>query len=121
MEERHSQMLRGKVCMVTGATSGIGKAMALGLAQQGATVILVARNQGKGEATRQEIRVKSDNDTVDLLLADLSSQQSIRQLAENFRQRYPQLHVLINNAGVYNLTRRETVDGLEMTFAVNQL
>ena len=107
--------------MVTGATSGIGKATALGLAQQGATVILVARNQGKGEATRQEIRVKSDSDSVDLLLADLSSQQSIRQLAENFKQRYSQLHVLINNAGVYNLTRRETVDGLEMTFAVNQL
>jgi NAD(P)-dependent dehydrogenase (short-subunit alcohol dehydrogenase family) len=113
--------MQGKVCMVTGATSGIGKATALSLAQMGATVVMVGRDRAKGEAVLREIKTKSGNEAVGLLLADLSSQESIRQLIESFRQRYTQLHVLINNAGVYMLTRRETVDGLEMTFAVNQL
>ncbi|MGH2495464.1 MAG: SDR family oxidoreductase [Ktedonobacteraceae bacterium] len=113
--------MQGKICMVTGANSGIGKATAMGLAQMGATVVMVSRDLARGEAAQREIKAKSGNDAVDLLLADLSSQQSIRQLAEHFKQRYSQLHVLINNAGVANLTRRETVDGLEMTFAVNYL
>src|SRR6266849_3509074 len=113
--------MQGKVCMVTGANSGIGKATALGLAQMGATVIMVCRDRGRGEAAQSEIKTQSGNDAVDLLLAELSSQQSIRQLVENFTQRYTQLHVLINNAGVFMLTRRKTVDGLEMTFAVNHL
>jgi NAD(P)-dependent dehydrogenase (short-subunit alcohol dehydrogenase family) len=113
--------MQGKVCMVTGANSGIGKATALGLAQMEASVVMVCRDHPRGEAAQSEIKAKSGNNAVDLLLADLSSQQSIRQLVENFKQRYTQLHVLINNAGVYMLTRRATVDGLEMTFAVNYL
>ncbi len=113
--------MQGKICIVTGANSGIGKATALGLAQMGATIVMVCRNQVKGEEAQNEIKEKSGNDAVDLMLADLSSQASIRQLAENFQQHYQQLHMLINNAGVANLTRRETVDGLEMTFAVNYL
>ncbi len=113
--------MQGKICMVTGANSGIGKATALGLAQMGATVVMVCRDRTKGEAVQNEIKTKSGNNAVDLLLADLSSQQSICQLAENFQQHYTHLHVLINNAGVFMLTRRETVDGLEMTFAVNHL
>src|SRR6266566_5870095 len=113
--------MQGKICLVTGATSGIGKETALGLAQMGATVVMVSRDRARGEAVQNEIKAQSGNDAVDLLLADLSSQQSIRQLAENFKQRYSQLHVLINNAGVAMLKRRETVDGLEMMFAVNQL
>jgi NAD(P)-dependent dehydrogenase (short-subunit alcohol dehydrogenase family) len=113
--------MQGKVCFVTGANSGIGKATALGLAQMGATVVMVCRDRTKGEDAQNEIKAKSGNEAVDLLLADLSSQQSIRQLVEDFKQRYSRLHVLINNAGVFNLARRETVDGLEMTFAVNQL
>ncbi len=113
--------MQGKICLVTGANSGIGKATALGLAQLGATVVMVCRDRAKGEAAQSEIKAKSGNQAVDLLLADLSSQQSIRQLAQDFKQRYSQLHVLINNAGVFNLTRHETVDGLEMTFTVNQL
>jgi NAD(P)-dependent dehydrogenase (short-subunit alcohol dehydrogenase family) len=106
---------------VTGANSGIGMATALGLAQLGATVVMVCRDRAKGEAAQSEVKAKSGNDSIDLLLADLSSQQSVRQLAQDFKQHYTQLHVLINNAGVYNFTRRETVDGLEMTFAVNVL
>ena len=113
--------MQGKICLVTGAMSGIGKATAMGLAQRGATIVMVVRDREKGEAVQREIKTKSGNEAVDLLLADLSSQESVRQLAENFLQRYTQLHVLINNAGMTSLRRRETVDGLEMTFAVNQL
>src|SRR6266516_6906856 len=113
--------MQGKICQVTGTNSGIGKATALGLAQQGATVVMVSRDAAKGEAARDELRAKSGNTSIDLLQADLSSQQSIHQLAETFKQRYTQLHVLINNAGGYYTQRQETLDGLEMTFAINYL
>src|SRR5256714_8787580 len=113
--------MQGKICMVTGANSGIGKATALALAQMGATVVMVCRDRARGEEARSEITTKSRNNAVDLLQADLSSQESIRQLVEHFKQRYTQLHVLINNAGAAFPGRRETVDGLEMTFAVNYL
>src|SRR5579864_6936569 len=92
--------MQGKICLVTGANSGIGKATALGLAQMGATVVIVCRDRTRGEAAQNEIKEQSNNQNVDLLLADLSSQQSIRQLAEQFKLRYSQLHILINNAGV---------------------
>jgi NAD(P)-dependent dehydrogenase (short-subunit alcohol dehydrogenase family) len=113
--------MHGKVCLITGATSGIGKATALGLARMGATVVMVGRDRARSEAVQSEIKAQSGNSAVDLLIADLSSQASIRQLARDFQQRYSQLHVLINNAGVYMFRRKETVDGLEMTFAVNYL
>ena len=114
--------MQGKICMVTGANSGIGKATALALAQMGATVVMVCRDRARGEEARSEITTKSRNNAVDLLLADLSSQQSIRQLVGNFQHHYTHLHVLINNAGAtFPGRRRETVDGLEMTFAVNYL
>jgi NAD(P)-dependent dehydrogenase (short-subunit alcohol dehydrogenase family) len=114
--------MQGKICMVTGANSGIGKATALALAQMGATVVMVCRDRARGEEARSEITTTSRNGAVDLLLADLSSQQSIRQLVENFQQHYTHLHVLINNAGAsFPGRRRESVDGLEMTFAVNYL
>src|SRR5436189_1146360 len=114
--------MQGKICMVTGANSGIGKATALALAQMGATVVMVCRDRARGEEARSEIITKSRNNAVDLLQADLSSQQSIRQLVEHFQHHYTHLHVLINNAGAtFPGRRRETVDGLEMTFAVNYL
>jgi len=114
--------MQGKICMVTGANSGIGKATALELAQMGATVVMVCRDRARGEEARSEITTTSRNNAVDLLLADLSSQQSVRQLVETFQHHYPHLHVLINNAGAtFPGRRRETVDGLEMTFAVNYL
>jgi len=119
---RVNSSMQGKICMVTGANSGIGKATALELAQMGATVVMVCRDRAKGEEAQNEITTKSRNNAVDLLLADLSSQQSIRQLVENFQHHYTHLHVLINNAGAaFPGRRRETVDGLEMTFAVNYL
>ena len=113
--------MQGKVCLITGANSGIGKATVLGLAQMGAMVVMVCRDRARGEEAQREIKMKSGNDAVDLLIADLSSQQSIRQLADTIRQRYPHLHVLINNAGAGFTQRQESVDGVEMTFAVNYL
>src|SRR5947199_1215835 len=113
--------MHGKICMVTGANSGIGKATALALAQMGATVVMVCRDRARGEQARSEITTTSRNTAVDLLLEDLSSQHSIRHLVETFQHHYTHLHVLINNAGVAFPGRRETVDGLEMTFAVNFL
>ncbi len=113
--------MQGKICMVTGANSGIGKVTALELAKMGATVVMVCRNRAKGEETQREIQQQSGNDAVDLMIADLSSQQAIRQLAQEFQQRYSHLHVLVNNAGGAVPQRQMSVDGIEMTFAVNYL
>jgi retinol dehydrogenase-14 len=116
-----AQPIRGKTCLITGSNSGIGKATALGLARLGATVVMVCRDQRKGEAAQAEIKTKSGNPAVDLLIADLSSQQAIRQLAREVTERYPQVHVLLNNAGVSPNHRTLTVDGIETTLAVNHL
>lgn len=113
--------MQDKICMVTGSNAGIGKATALGLARQGATVVMVCRSRERGAATQAEIKQKSGNDEVALLLADLSSQAQIRQLAAQFKQSYKQLHVLVNNAAVVPHERELTVDGLEMQWAVNHL
>lgn len=113
--------MQGQICMVTGANAGIGKQTALELARQGATVVLVARNRERGEAARADIIAKSGNSHVELLQADLSSQDSIHGLSESFKARYDRLNVLVNNAGVYLSRREESIDGLEMTFAVNHI
>ena len=114
-------MVNGKICLITGANSGIGKVTALELAKMGAKVVMVCRNQSKGEAAMSEIKAKSGNKSVKLMLADLSSQRSIHRLVENFKSKYRQLHVLINNAGGIIGKRLLTEDGIEMTFAVNHL
>ena len=113
--------LTGKVCIVTGANDGIGKATALGLARMGATVVMVCRNRERGESALAEIAAKTGSQDLDLLIADLSSQGSIRKLAGTLASRYPRLNVLINNAGAITPRRRLTVDGLETQFAVNHL
>jgi NAD(P)-dependent dehydrogenase (short-subunit alcohol dehydrogenase family) len=118
--EKHGAMGE-KVCLITGATSGIGKATAMGLANMGASVVMVGRDRGRGEAALGEVKGKSANASVDLMLADLSSQQDIRRLADEFTEAYPRLDVLINNAGVIRSKRVMTADGLETTFAVNHL
>ena len=107
--------------MVTGANSGIGKATAMGLAEMSATVILVCRSKEKGEAALSEMREKSGNNSLDLMLADMSSMQSVRQLASEFRRKYDRLHVLVNNAGLFMFTRTTTGDRLETTFEVDYL
>ncbi len=120
MEESNVDMT-GKVCLITGANSGIGKATALGLAKLDATVVVVSRDKDKGEAALLEIRTRSGNKSVDAMVADLSSQDSVRELAHDFTARYKKLHVLVNNAGVFLPKRVPTVDGLEATFATNHL
>jgi NAD(P)-dependent dehydrogenase (short-subunit alcohol dehydrogenase family) len=99
-----------KTCIVTGATSGIGKATALDLARRGATVVLICRNRQKGEATVREIQEITQRTSIDLLIADLSSQQQVRAVVAEFTNNYTQLHVLINNAGAMFPKRSESVD-----------
>ncbi len=113
--------MKGRTCVVTGANSGIGKATATGLARQGAHVVMVSRDGPRGEAAQAEIQSVTGNPSVDLLLADLSSQTAVRTLAAEITSSLDSLHVLVNNAGVLVSPRVETVDGLEYTFAVNHL
>ncbi len=114
-------MMHNKIALVTGANAGMGKVIATELARQGATVVMVARNHRKGEEARAEIAEVTGNSSVDLLVADLSSQQSVRQLAQAFQQRYAHLHVLVNNAGAHIQQREVSVDGIEMNLAINHL
>ena len=113
--------LTGSVHMVTGANSGIGKATATQLAERGAAVVMVCRSRERGRAAQEDVRLKSGSSRVDLMLADLSVQQQIRDLTARFRQQYDRLDVLVNNAGLYLSERQESADGIEMTFAVNHL
>lgn len=111
----------GKTCLVTGATSGIGKEIASGLAGMGATVVLVGRSRERCEAALQEIRAKTNDAKVSCLVADLSSQASVRQLAKEYADTHRRLDVLVNNAGAFLAKRATTVDGMEYTLAVNHL
>lgn len=113
--------MQGKVCLITGSTSGIGKVTARELAAMGATVVMVCRNRTKGEAVLAEIKAASGNKQITLIVADLSSLAEVRRAADEFKQKYTQLHVLINNAGGINAERKVTPDGLEYTFATNYL
>ena len=108
-------------CLITGASSGIGKATAIGLGRMGARVVIVCRDPARGKNALDEIRTQSGSQLVELMIADLSSIRNIRDLAGAFISRYPRLDVLINNAGVVMRRRQTTEDGLEMTFAVNHL
>lgn len=113
--------MQGKVCLVTGSNSGIGKVTARELARMGATVVMLCRNRAKGEVAQAEIQAATGNQHVTLIVADLASQAEIRRAAAEFLQQYNQLHVLIHNAGGINNTRKLTPDGLETTFAINHL
>ncbi len=109
----------GKICLVTGATDGIGKVTARVLAERGATVVGVGRDPAKIEATLAE--VGHTPGSLEFLTADLSSQAQIRALAAEFKRKYDRLHVLVNNAGALFSSYRESVDGIELTFALNHL
>ncbi len=113
--------MAGKICMVTGATAGIGLATARELARRGATVIVVSRNRGRGSQVAEAIQRETGNPSVDFLCADLSSQAEVRGLARAFLARHNCLHVLVNNAGAMFALRRESADGIEMTLALNHL
>jgi NAD(P)-dependent dehydrogenase (short-subunit alcohol dehydrogenase family) len=116
----HHGQMEHRTVVVTGATSGIGRAAAEGLARLGATLLLVARDQGRGEQTIVEIE-QIAAPPPELYVADLSSQRSIRGLAADLRARHERLDVLVNNAGPLFGERRLSEDGLEMTFALNHL
>jgi NAD(P)-dependent dehydrogenase (short-subunit alcohol dehydrogenase family) len=109
------------ICLITGATEGVGKATALELARKGFVVVLGARNAVKANAVKAEITALSGNPDIDYLIGDLSSLRQVRELAETFRQRYPRLDVLVNNAGIFAPTRVLTEDGFETTHQVNYL
>ena len=114
--------MHGKVCLVTGANSGIGRVAALGLAERGAAVVLVCRSEERGAPVLDEIERQGQGGTATLLTADLSSQRQVRAAAAAFRDCFDRLDVLINNAGVARRgTRLVSEDGLEATFAVNHL
>lgn len=113
--------MKNKTCLITGANSGIGLETARGLAQRGARVVMVCRDLRKGEAARRDIMATTGNGMIDLLIADLASLSSVRQLAEQVNARYPQLHVLIHNAGLMSKHREVSADGFEMQFAVHHL
>ncbi len=113
--------MKGQTCLITGANSGIGKVMALEIAKEEAKVVMVCRSKERGEAARQEIVNESHSKSVELMLADLSSMQEVRNLAKEFKRNHDSLHVLINNAALWPNKRMLTVDGLEMQFAINHL
>jgi NAD(P)-dependent dehydrogenase (short-subunit alcohol dehydrogenase family) len=113
--------MKDKICLITGATNGIGQAAATALAKLGATVIIAGRSKERAKATVESIKTETGNLNVDYLLADLSIQSQVRQLAAEFKARYERLDVLVNNAGVINFRRQVSADGIEMNFAVNHL
>ena len=113
--------MTGKTCVLTGATSGIGRETAVALAGLGARLALVCRDRGRGEDAVAEIAARTGNRDVVLHLADLSSQRDVRRVAAEILAAHPQIHVLVNNAGVVNLRRTLTEDGLETVFATNHL
>jgi retinol dehydrogenase 12 len=108
------------ICLITGATDGIGKFTALKLAGKGFRIVIASRNQAKAERAKAEIQAVGRGD-VDYLIADLGSLRDVRSLAEEFKRRFPRLDVLINNAGIFAPARRETVDGFEASYQVNYL
>jgi NAD(P)-dependent dehydrogenase (short-subunit alcohol dehydrogenase family) len=110
-----------RIIMVTGATAGIGLATARGIAQHGATVIIVGRSLERSRAAVEQIKEETGNPHVDFLLADLSLQSDIRRLAAQVQERYARLHVLVNNAGGLFLNGQVSLDGIEMTLALNHL
>jgi len=113
--------MAGKVVLITGATDGIGKQAAKELAAMGAQVVIAGRSRERCEQTKQEVRAFSGSDRVDYLLADLTSMAEIAAMGDAFLARYERLDVLMNNAGAGFLTRGESVDGFERTFALNHL
>ena len=113
--------MNGKVCLITGATSGVGRATASDLAEMGATVIGVGRDSIRCAEVSSEIRKSSGNPSVEFLVADLSNQDQVRQLVRDFKTRYERLDVLINNAGAFFLRRKLSPQGIEMTWALNHL
>jgi NAD(P)-dependent dehydrogenase (short-subunit alcohol dehydrogenase family) len=120
-KEENMGEMDGKLVLITGATNGIGKVAALELAKKGATVVIVGRNPAKTSATVAELKDQSRNPNIEMIVADLSSMAEVRKVADAFKAKHSRLDVLINNAGAVFSRRKKTVDGYEMTFALNHL
>jgi len=113
--------MKGKTCLITGATSGIGKETALALARMGAAIVFTARDENRGKAAKKELVDQSGNNDIDYVFCDLSSLQSVKECSQIFRSSHSRLDVLINNAGIWEKERKLSKDGIELTFAVNHL
>jgi NAD(P)-dependent dehydrogenase (short-subunit alcohol dehydrogenase family) len=113
--------MEGKVCLVTGGTSGIGRAAAVELARRGAIVVIVGRDPDRCAAAALAMQDEARHGHVEPIAADMSSQREVRRLAREFQQRHDRLDVLINNVGAFYALRRESADGFEMTFALDHL
>ncbi|MDR4987575.1 MAG: SDR family oxidoreductase [Bacteroidales bacterium] len=113
--------LNEKNVMITGATSGIGRVTALDIAGRGPRLILPVRNMEKGEVLKNDIQKQTGNTQVELMHCDLASMNSIRQFAADFIKKHDRLHLLVNNAGLWEVKRKESADHIEMNFAVNHL
>lgn len=121
MHASTSDTMTGRVCVITGANRGLGRATALGLARLGATVVLLCRDAERCARARDEIRRESGSERVSSVVTDLASLASVRAAAADVARRHSAVHVLVNNAGVNRLRRGSSADGVEMTFAVNHL
>ncbi|UCF50137.1 MAG: SDR family oxidoreductase [Thermoplasmatales archaeon] len=113
--------MKNKIALITGATSGIGKETAIGLAKLGATIVFTTRDNSKAEKTKKEIILKTGNENINILYCDLASFESIKNCCKEFKSKYKKLHVLINNAGVWDFKKRISKDGIENIFATNYL
>jgi len=116
-----TNFMKGKIIIITGANSGIGKETAISLAKMGAKIVMLCRNEKRGQEALEEIKKKSSSGNVELILADLSNQESIYSAVNQFKSKYDHLDMLINNAGLILKERKLTLDGYETTFAVNHL
>ena len=113
--------LSERICLVTGANSGIGRETALGLAKSGATVLVVARDRSKGEVAVSEIKKASGSKNIALFTAELTNIGEMNTLLADVKDRYGKLNILVNNAGAIFGERKTTEEGLELTFATNHL
>ena len=113
--------MNGKTILITGASAGIGLQSAIGLAKLGAEVVMVGRDEARTAQAAELVKSQTGNQSVSYLLADLSSLKDVRKLAQEFKDKYKKLDVLLNNAGAIFLTRKVSVDGYEMSLALNHL
>jgi NAD(P)-dependent dehydrogenase (short-subunit alcohol dehydrogenase family) len=113
--------MKNKVCVITGATSGIGKLAAISLAKKGTELVLVCRDTNRAKELIEEIQKLTGNSKVNVLNADLSQQSAIRQVVDEIKKQHPIIDILVNNAGIAVRDRRLSADGIELTFAVNHL
>lgn len=111
--------MKGKVCLITGATAGIGEVAAIEIARKGADVIFIARNESRAKSTLAKIQAAASGNHCSYILADLSSREQTLRAAAEFKSKFDRLDVLINNAGAIYFNDQKSCDGIEMTWALN--